>query len=667
MASRTVLGTCHHDCPDSCGWEVTVDDGVAVRLRGNPDHPYSQGELCPKVNRFLARVYAPDRVLRPLLRNGPKGSGQFREATWDEALAVAAQGLRRVRDTYGGEAILPWSSAGTQGLIQSSSLDRRLFAALGASRTTGSLCGATAATGTALTYGSGHGADPLDVAHAEVVLLWGTNTRLTNRHLWPYVERARANGATVIVVDPLRTITAESADWFVQPFPGTDVALILGMLHVLVRDDLVDHDYVHDHATGFADLAAHVAEWTPARAAAECGVDADVIERLARRYGSTRRAFIRTLIGAEHHHHGAMTFRALACLPVVTGAWRVRGGGLARSTGVWSGTHIDEDVFDAPDRPRTRSVNANQLGRALEDPAAGIHALVVWGGNPATSAPNAGAVRRGLARDDLFTIVSEQFCTDTARYADVVFPATTQIEHLDVVPSWGSLHLGWNEPAIAPVGEAVPNTELWRRLARALGIEDPMFDLDDEALVRLALHDLDVDALRARGRARHDLPEPLLPYEHGGFATADGRAALRNDALGSLGLPALPTHTPVSVAPGELRLLTPKTHPRFLNTSYSHHHGPLEPAPCLELSAEDADALGLPDGAPATVANGRGTLTLPARRSVRVRPGLCAIPWGWWGQDRAVNVLTDDTVADAGGGGAYYGTRVRVSPAGAPA
>jgi anaerobic selenocysteine-containing dehydrogenase len=300
----------------------------------------------------------------------------------------------------------------------------------------------------------------------------------------------------------------------------------------------------------------------------------------------------------------------------------------------------------------------------LDDRSAGIHALVVWGGNPLVSAPNAGATRRGLARDDLFTVVSEQFLTDTARYADVVLPATTQLEQLDVIPSWGTLHLGWNEPAIAPLGEAVPNTELWRRLARALGIDDPLFDLDDEALLRLALHDLDVDALRARGWARHAVPDPLLPYAEGGFATADGRAALRNDALRALGLPALPTFTaPVTAADGALRLLTPKTHPRFLNSSYAHHHGPLEPAPCLELHPDDAERLGLDDGTLARIGNERGVLELPVRRSARVRPGVCAIPWGWWGEDRNVNVLTDDTLTDAGGGGSFYETTVVVAPA----
>ncbi len=300
---------------------ATVDDGgVAVKLRGNPDHPYSQGELCPKVNRFIERVYSPDRITTPLIRTGAKGAGEFRPATWDEALALVARRVHEATEAHGGETVLPWSDAGTQGLLQCTSLDRRFFARLGASRQTGSLCGATAGAGMAETYGSRLGADPLDIAHAKLAILWATNTKLTNRHLWPWVEQARANGAHLVVIDPFRTVTAEAADTFLQPRPGTDVALMLAMMHVLIRDDLVDHDYVERHATGFDELAAHVADWTPARAAAECGVPADEIERLAIAYGTTTPAFIRTLIGAEHHTNGAMFFRTLV---VSAGADRV--------------------------------------------------------------------------------------------------------------------------------------------------------------------------------------------------------------------------------------------------------------------------------------------------------------------------------------------------------
>ena len=656
-ATRTVLGTCHHDCPDSCGWVVTVTDGVATSLRGNPDHPYSRGELCPKVNRFLDRVYSPDRILHPLVRVGAKGSGRFERASWDEALALTARRLHEVIDRWGGEAILPWGSAGTQGLLQQSSLDRRLFARMGATRPLGSLCGLTAGAGTASTLGSGRACDPADVRHAQLVILWGTNTRLTNRHLWPFVEEARrANGATIVVIDPIRTATAQAADWFVQPRPGTDVALVLALLHVLVRDGLVDDEYVRSYTNGFDELAARVKEWTPSRAAAVCGVDADEIERLAHAYGTTTPAFIRTLIGAEHHTAGAMFYRTLACLPTITGQWRHRGGGLARSVGTWSGVNVDDSVFDAAGpAPGRRGLSVNHLGRSLTDDtlAPPVQALVVWNGNPLVSAPNAGLIRRGLERDDLFCVVSEQFMTDTARYADVIFPATTQIEQTDVVPAWGHLYLGWNDAAIEPMGEAVPNTELWRRLARALGFTEPELFTDDETLLASALRDVDIEAMRRDGFVRLSVAEDFRPYADGGFATASGRAELGGDLW--------PTDVP---APSGLpfALLTPKQHTRFLNTSYSHGHGALEGGPFVEIDPADAARLGITDGDRVRVFNERGELHLPARVSDRVRPGVVAVPWGWWSEHHddgaTANELTNDELADWGGGVAFYDTRV---------
>ncbi len=567
MAHRTVLGTCHHDCPDSCGWVVTVDDdGRATKLRGNPAHPYSRGELCPKVNRFLDRVYSPQRLLHPMIRTGAKGSGEFRQATWDEALSITAERLQSVIETYGGEAILPWGSAGTQGLIQMSSLDRRLFARMGASRTSGALCGAVAGAGTASTLGNGRASDPLELVDSELILLWATNTRLTNRHLWPFVEQARANGATVVVIDPVRTITAESADWFVQPRPGTDAALALAMIHVLIRDDLLDHDYIVEHTSGFDELAAHAKSWDPERAAEVTGVPAVEIEALANRYGSTGASFIRTLIGAEHREHGAMLFRTLACLPSLTGAWRHRGGGFARSVGTWFSEQVHDEVFERA--VVDRALPFAQLGEVLVDEtlSPAVHALVVWNGNPVVSVPNSEAVRRGLLRDDLFTVVSEQFLTDTARYADVIFPATTQIEQLDVVASWGHLWLGWNEPAIEPLGESVSNTELWRRLAAAMGYtDDPALFTDDESLILAALDGFDIDVLRGDGFQRLDLAEQLRPYAEGSFPTPDGRAMLWSDRLDADGHGGLPDYrAPVEgpSGPGAASLPTGAAHPQ---------------------------------------------------------------------------------------------------------
>jgi anaerobic selenocysteine-containing dehydrogenase len=680
---RLIHGTCHHDCPDSCGWEVTVEDGRAVKLRGRTDHPFSQGELCPKVNRFLDRVYSPQRLLRPLRRVGPKGEGRFEEVSWDDALAEIATRLRGVIAEHGAEAILPFSDAGNQSLLSVMGLDGRFFHHLGASLIDRSICGPTVGAGIRMTNGTGLGLDPLELRHSRLILLWGTNTRLTNRHLWPTIEAARADGAKVVVIDPIRTITAESADEFIQPLPGTDIALMLAMMHVLVRDGLIDEPWVAAHTVGFDELAAHVADWTPERAAALCAIDADVIERLARDYGTIRPAAIRTLIGAEHHENGAMFYRTMAVLPALVGAWQDRGGGLARSVGSYHDALIDGAALVRPDllAGRTpRTINMSRLGEALTDPALDppVSALVVWNCNPLVIVPNAELVRVGLERDDLFTVVHEQFLTDTARYADVVLPATTQIEATDVVPAWGHLWLGWNEAAIAPVGESCSNTELFRRLAAAMGLEEPSLYADDETLLTEALGaDVDLDELARVGWVRAPYPEDGRAWGDGVFPTASGKVELVSDALVRMGQPALPTFVapregphgdPELVARYPLQLLTPKHHARFLNSGYSHlpKHGPAEGGPFVELDPADAAARGIAEGDLARVWNDRASLEVPARITDRLRPGVVAIPFGWWQTQhpdgKAANALTNDTLTEWGGGVAYSDTLVQVAP-----
>jgi len=679
----TVLGTCHHDCPDSCGWVVTVEDGVATRLRGNPAHPFSQGELCPKVNHFLDRVYSPDRVTEPLKRVGPKGEGRFEPIGWDEALALAAARLHAVIDQHGGEAVYPWWDAGNQSMLACGGLSNRFFDRIGSSLMTGALCGETAKYGTASTTGTGQGMDPMDLRHSRYIILWGTNTRMTNRHLWPFIEEARAAGATVVVIDPVRTITAEAADWFIQPLPGTDAALALGMMHVLVRDGLVDDDYVERHTSGYTELRGRLAEWPPERAAAVCGLDAGDIERLARAYGTTRPAAIRMLIGAEHREHGAMIFRTVSCLPLLVGAWRDLGGGFCRSVGTWASGTVDALAVAGPSLHhggRRREINMSHLGRALTDPAMDppIHALVVWNGNPLVSVPNTELIRQGLARDDLFTIVHEQFLTDTARYADLVLPATTQIEQRDLMPAWGHLYLGWNEAAIAPVGGSVANTELFRRLSAAMGFTEPELFTTDDELLDAALHRLDPvdrESLERDGFVRLPLPVDLRPFAAGGFPTADGRARFFSADLAAAGHDPLPTYVAPREGPGgdphltsrfPLVMLTTKSQTRFLNSSYSHlpKHGPPEGRPVLDIDPLDASARGIGDGDEVRIWNDRASLTMPVRVTDRVRPGVVSMPFGWWMHQHAdgsvANSLTNDTLADWGGGVAFHDTLVQV-------
>jgi anaerobic selenocysteine-containing dehydrogenase len=695
-SSRTVDGTCHHDCPDSCGWTVSVEESgstaVAVKLRGNPEHPYSAGELCPKVNRFLDRVYSPDRLLHPMRRVGPKGEGRFEPITWDDALTEIAEQLHAVIAEHGAEAVLPFSDAGNQSLLAMMGLSGRFFGHMGASNLIRAICGPTVGAGMRMTNGTGRGMDPLELEHARLILLWGTNTRLTNRHLWPTIEAARARGARLIVIDPIRTLTAdavvpERGDRFVQPFPGTDVAMMLAMMHVIIRDGLTDDDWIAAHTVGFDELRDAVSDWTPARAATVTGVDATVIEQLAVDYATVRPAAIRTLIGAEHHENGAMFFRTLACLPALTGAWAHRGGGIAKSVGSYSDALVDEFAVIRPDlqraggRPTPRTFNMSRLGEILttphggEDTGPGVHALIVWNSNPLVVVPNAELVRVGLQRPDLFTVVHEQFLTDTARYADIVLPATTQIETDDVVPAWGHLWLGWNGAAIEPVGESCSNTELFRRLARAMGYsESSLFD-DDDTLLRQALPTVDLDELRDVGWIRVPYPDDGRPFGDGSFDTPSGRAELASDQLERMGQPRVPAFVAPREGPGgdsellaryPLQLLTPKHHTRFLNSSYSQlpKHGPAEGGPFVELDAADAAARDLHEDSLARVWNDRASVALPVRISRRLRPGVVAIPFGWWSahhpDGKVANSLTNDTLTEWGGGVAYSDTLVQV-------
>lgn len=674
--AQTVNGTCHHDCPDSCGWTVTLDQGVAVKMRGNPEHPYSYGELCPKVNRFLDRVYSPDRVLYPKKRAGPKGSGEFEQITWDEALHEIGTRLNDVIAEYGGEAVMPFSDAGNQSILATQGISSRFFNHIGATRLLRSICGPTVGAGAAITNGTALGADAMDLEFSKLLIMWGTNTKLTNRHLWPVIEKARSNGAKLVVIDPIRTLTADDCDQFIQPLPGTDIAMMLAMMHVIIRDDLHDHDWVHEHTLGFDELETAVAKWTPELAAEECGLEASVIEALAAEYATVRPAAIRTLVGAEHHENGAMFHRTVTCLPALTGAWRDRGGGYFRSVGSWQDELIDEAALARPDLiagRNLRTFNMSRLGEILLESDPPVRAMIVWNSNPLVIVPNAERAREGMARDDLFTVVHEQFMTDTALYADIVLPATTHIEVNDVTPAWGHLWMGWNEAAIAPLGESVGNSECFRRIAGAMGLSEPSLFDDDMAVLRDSLPTVDVDALRCDGWMKVPFPESGTPWANGGFPTESGKVEFVSNRLETMGQPRLPTFVPPVEGPRgpnsdrfPLQLLTPKHHTRFLNSGYSDlpKHGPAEGGPFVELDAFDAAERGLAAGDTARVFNDRASLELPVKITDRVRPGLASIPWGWWRNHhpdgKLANSLTNDTLTEWGGGVAFSDTLVQI-------
>ncbi|MGI9621662.1 MAG: molybdopterin-containing oxidoreductase family protein [Acidimicrobiales bacterium] len=670
--TRIVRGSCHHDCPDTCVWNVTVTDGRAVKLRGNKEHPTTRGQLCPKVNRFLERVYHPDRILTPLRRTGDKSTNQFEPITWDAALADIASRFRGTIADVGGEGILQYSFDGTQGVIQKGVMADRFFNHLGATDIGRHLCGVTAWQAAADVSGLPYGIDPEDLQHAKTIILWGTNTYLTNRHLWPFIETAQKAGATVITIDPMKTSTATRSDHFLQIRPGTDVALVLAIIQILDRDDLLDPNWLATNTTGWPDLRQAANEQTIDEAAALTGIDTTIIEWLARAYATNRPAAIRVLVGPEHRQHGRDIMRAIALLPAVTGAWQDSGGGLARSTQVYFETAL---AYPNPPEPPRRTFNMARLGEVLTDPTLDppIQAFVVHNSNPAVICPDQGRVIEGLSRDDLFTVVIEQFMTDTARYADIILPATTQIEHLDLGIAWGHLYLALNQPAVEPLGQALSNTEIFRRLAQAMDLDSPELTDSDETLVRQLL-DSDhpwLDGITYQHLVEHTWARLSINPGHRPNVDSPPDTPDHKLVLGPISYRAADedaaTAGPSETAQFPLALLSQKEHLKFLNANYGGfaEHLPAEGEPVLKIHADDAAARTIATGDRVRVWNDRGQLTLTAHISDHVQPGLVAIPFGWWNhhtpENRSVNVLTNATVPDDDtGSAAFHDTRVEV-------
>jgi anaerobic selenocysteine-containing dehydrogenase len=685
-----VRGACPHDCPDTCAWSVRVEDGVAVELIPDSDHPFTAGGLCAKVNRYIDdRTYNPDRILYPLRRSGPKGSDAYERVTWDEALAGIAAELKRVIGDSGPEAILPYSYMGTQGMVQGMAMDGRFFARLGASRLERTVCGDNGQAGFIGTIGIDAGLDPESIVHSRFIILWGTNTIVTNLHLWPFVQRARKAGAPVVVIDPVRTRTAQAADEHIQPMPGTDSALALGMMAVIVDEDLYDHDYVEHHTLGFEQLKERLKDYPLDRVATITRVPEDVIADLARRYATTRPATIRSLVGMDHRANGAMTFRTIACLPALTGAWRDRGGGLIGMVG----RHMRNAVpmgrlgMSELEDPSKRKINMMQIGKALTDTSLDppIKALVVYNSNPAAIASNQNLVLKGLAREDLFTVVMEHFMTDTARCADYVLPATTQLEHLDLMYSWGTMYLSLNQPAIDPVGEALPNSEIFRRLARALELDHPELQQTDEEIISDVLdtsHEwlegITLDSLKQTGWAKLTVPQDWRPYAQGNFPTPSGMCEFYNESLGAEGFDPLPVFEAAAESPAgdpelvarfPLALMVGKTALHFLNSSYAGvaRHVKAEKEPVIDIHPDDAAPRGISDGETVRVFNDRGAVVLRARIKDKVRSGVVSMPFGWWASSspggRSGNALTRDGVAAWGRGSDFLDTLVQVERA----
>jgi len=665
---------------------VTVKSGRAVRVAGDPDHPFTRGFLCTKVNRYVERTYHRDRLLSPMRRVGPKGAGRFERIGWDEALDEIAERLNEIRASSDGpQGILPYSYAGTMGMIQGSSVDRRLFHLIGASMLDRTICSMAGTVGMRMTVGANIGADPEGIPRSDLVLLWGTNTLTANPHLWPFVLAAREHGARVIAIDPIRTRTAAQCDEWIAIRPGTDAALALGMMHVMFERGLVDEDYVARYTLGVDQLRARAAEYPPDRVSQITGIPSETIVSLAERYGRAQAAFIRVNYGLQRHGGGGMAVRTIACLPALAGHWRRPGGGVQLSSS--ANFQFDKRALERPDlSPPVRTINMIRLGEALTTPDAGVggppvRALVVYNSNPAAVAPDRNEVLRGLAREDLFTVVLEHFQTDTADWADIVLPATTQLEHWDLMLSYGHHYVSLNRPAIEPLGESLPNSEIFRRLGARMGLDHPALRDDDLTMIRQALaspskklEGVTLEGLLERGWMRLNLPAPYLPFADGGFSTPSGKCELFSQRMADMGLDPLPAFTPPYEFPDTapalaarypLTLISSPAH-QFLNTTFVNvdalRRAAREPE-CL-LHPRDAERRGIGAGARVVVHNDRGAFTAVARVEDTIRPGVVWAPSIWWGKFAAdganANQTTSQRETDLGHGPVFYDNLVEV-------
>jgi anaerobic selenocysteine-containing dehydrogenase len=685
IARKIVKAACPHDCPDTCGMHISVENGVAVKVEGAKDMPFTQGTLCTKVARYLDRTYSRDRVLHPLKRVGAKGEGRFERISWDEALDTIAAKFKAIAAVEP-QCILPCSYAGTMGLVQYASMDRRFFHKLGASLLERTLCSSAGKVGMKITLGAGVGMDPERFDEARLILIWGSNPIVSNLHLWSRVQEAKRRGARVIAIDPYRSLTATKCDQHVAPLPGTDAALALGLMHVIIAEGLHDEDYVRRHTLGFEPLRERVRDYPPEVAAAICGLGRDEIVELAREYARTRPAAIRLNYGMQRHAGGGMAVRTITCLPALTGHWRDAAGGVVLSTGDWYG--LNHAALERPDLipNRPRSINQSALGDALTALHPPVRAIYVYNNNPVAVCPDSQKVIAGFRREDLFTVVHEIFLTDTTDYADIVLPATTQLEHYDVHKSYGHLYVLANSPAIAPVGEAKPNSEVFRLLAARMGFAEACFGDSDEDLCRQALASanprmagIEWNALKAQGWQRLNVPARFAPFAEGNFPTPSGKCEFWSQTAADLGMDPLPAYIPPRESAQSAPLLA-KKYPlafispparNFLNSSFANLPFALKEAgePYLDIHPADAAARGIGDGDTVRIYNQRGSFAAKARVSDRARAGVVAALSVWWKKlspdGRNANEVTSQALADMGGAATYYDCLVEIEPASA--
>lgn len=688
MTTTQIRGTCPHDCPDTCALLVTVQDGVATAVRGDPDHPPTAGVLCTKVARYTERVYHEERLQYPMRRIGKKGEGKFERISWDEAISTIATRLKEIHGRAP-QAILPYSYAGTMGLVQGDSMSARFFHKLGASLLDRTICASAGGAGYRYTIGARLGTDLDQVENAKLILIWGSNSLVSNLHFWTRAQEAKRRGAILIAIDPFRSLTAEKCQQHIAILPGTDSALALGMMHVLIAEDWIDHAYVNAYTLGFEQLKQRVLEWPPSRVAEVCGISEQQVVDLARLYGETAKrgepVLIRANYGTQRVRGGGMSVRNIACLPALIGAWRHAAGGV-----LFSSSETFARDFNALQRPdlmpaiKPRTINMSTIGDDLlsetsEAFGPKIEAIIVYNSNPLAVAPESDKVMRGFAREDLFTVVLEHFQTDTADYADILLPATTQLEHQDVHFSYGHTYMMANNAAIAPIGESKPNTEIFRLLASEMGLTDPCFQDSDDQIAAVAFDvklprgaDYDWETLKRNGWQK--IKFAVAPFAHGGFPTPSGKCEFYSERMKQDGLDPLPDYIPPyeSVASNPelakkypLAMISPPAR-NFLNSTFVNVKSlrTIEPEPKLDLHEQDAAARGILDGEMVRIFNDRGSFVSRARVGTKVRPGLVVGLSVWWkkmaSDGKNVNEVTSQNLTDMGKAPTFYDVLVEV-------
>jgi anaerobic selenocysteine-containing dehydrogenase len=687
MTTSIVRATCPHDCPDTCALLVTVEDGIATQVRGDPDHPTTAGVLCTKVSKYTERTYHKDRLLHPMKRVGRKGEGRFERISWGEAIDTIAGRLKEIA-ARNPQAILPYSYAGTMGLVQGESMAARFFHKLGASLLDRTICASAGGEGYKYTVGARIGTDVEQFQDAKLILIWGGNPIASNLHFWMRAQEAKRRGAKLIAIDPYRSLTAEKCHQHIALLPGTDTALALGMMHVLIAEELLDKEYIEQYTLGFDKLKARVAEWTPQRTAETCGVTVEEVVQLAREYGGAARrgepVAIRVNYGVQRVRGGGMAVRNIACLPALVGAWRHPAGGIQLSS---SDTFPkNSKALQRPDllSAQPRTINMSTIGDDLlrdSSPEFGpkVEAVVVYNANPVAVAPESPKVARGFAREDLFTVVLEHFQTDTADYADILLPATTQLEHVDVHSTYGHLYMMANNAAIAPLGEAKPNTEIFRLLAARMGFDDPCFIESDDEIASQAFRKTDVravhfdwESLKRKGWQKLNAPD--APFAHGGFPTPSGKCEFYSEQMLAAGLDPLPAYIPPyeSVASNPalgkkypLAMISPPAR-NFLNSSFVNVQSlrDTEGEPHLDMHPFDAAERGIEDGSTVRIFNDRGSFVAKARVTDKARRGLVVGLSIWWKKFAAdgknANEVTSQRLTDMGKAPTFYDVLVQV-------